>query len=182
MKGHHIPHSEETKKKISKILKEKHLTAWNKGKPAPWAKNLPQQFKKGRIAPHKNQREKQCLICNKTFSVSPLRERIKLCSRKCKADSQRGKKPWNWKGEITTEIVRLRYTNEYKLWRTAVFARDNWTCIWCFQKGGRLEADHIKSFALYPELRFAIDNGRTLCILCHRTTDTYGGKSKTKLC
>lgn len=24
----------------------------------------------------------------------------------------------------------------------------------------------------------ALDNGRTLCVICHRTTDTYGGKSR----
>lgn len=69
---------------------------------------------------------------------------------------------------------------EYVLWREAVFARDNWTCIWCGQRGGRLNADHIKPWNLYPELRYELSNGRTLCVPCHRTTDTYGSKSRKK--
>lgn len=78
-----------------------------------------------------------------------------------------------------TPLVKLiRHSIEYKLWREAVFKRDNWTCLWCFQRGGVLNADHIKPFAHFPELRFAIDNGRTLCLPCHRTTDTYGNKKQ----
>lgn len=80
---------------------------------------------------------------------------------------------------------KIRESKEYKLWRTAVFERDNFTCVWCGirnEKGlGKtiiIQADHIKPFAYFPELRFAIDNGRTLCKECHKTTATYGGKSK----
>src|SRR3990167_7364961 len=84
----------------------------------------------------------------------------------------------NWNGGIYPHHKAIRHSLEYKLWREAVFKRDNYTCIWCGERGKFLNADHIKPFALFPELRFAIDNGRTLCIDCHKTTDTYGGKSK----
>ena len=57
--------------------------------------------------------------------------------------------------------------------RLEILQRDNFTCIWCGEHGGKLNADHIKPFAQYPELRFAIDNGRTLCLPCHKTTDSY---------
>lgn len=85
-----------------------------------------------------------------------------------------------WKGGISGVNDRIRQSIEYKLWRESVFKRDNYTCIWCgirSKKGlGRIfiEADHIKPFSQFPELRFAIDNGRTLCAPCHRTTDSFG--------
>ena len=91
-----------------------------------------------------------------------------------------GKNNYRWKGGITPLYWRIRNSFEYKNWREAVFKRDDFTCTWCKQKGGKLNVDHIKPFALFPELRFAIDNGRTLCIGCHRITDTYGGRTKNK--
>lgn len=82
----------------------------------------------------------------------------------------------NWKG-TTPKNKLLRKTKEYRLWRESVYKRDNYTCQMCGMRGGELHADHIKPFAYFPELRFAIDNGRTLCAPCHRKTDTWGGKA-----
>jgi len=89
-----------------------------------------------------------------------------------------GKKNKNWKGGITPVHIQIRNSTEYRLWRESVFERDNYTCVWCGTRGGKLNADHIKPFALFPELRLAIDNGRTLCVSCHRKTETWGGRTK----
>lgn len=84
-----------------------------------------------------------------------------------------------WKGGVTVPNELARKSQEYRLWRESVFKRDNYTCQECGVRGGCgkkvvLNADHIKPFAWFPELRYAIDNGRTLCIYCHKKTPTYG--------
>lgn len=115
----------------------------------------------------------------RTGKRPPLRMKGFKCSietRKKMSDANKGSKCHFWKGGIAPMNKIMRMSVEYKLWREAVFKRDNWTCIWCGFKG-YVQADHIKPFALFPELRFSIDNGRTLCVLCHKTTDTYGGKT-----
>jgi hypothetical protein len=78
----------------------------------------------------------------------------------------------------TAEILIARMSLRYKLWRESVFVRDDYTCQICGKKGGKLNADHIESFARYPEMRYDLSNGRTLCEQCHRLTPTFGGKSK----
>lgn len=85
-----------------------------------------------------------------------------------KGDIRHGKNHWNWKGGITPINRALRDSIEYEAWRTKVFERDLYTCQNCGEVGGRLEADHIKPWSLFPELRFVLSNGRTLCKPCHK--------------
>lgn len=90
-----------------------------------------------------------------------------------------------WKGGVTPQHLLLRNSPEYRIWREAVFERDNWTCVFCgrrSQVGDKvvLHADHIQPFADYPELRLDVNNGRTLCKDCHKTTDTYGVNTRFK--
>jgi hypothetical protein len=75
-----------------------------------------------------------------------------------------------WKGGVTPLHAKLRLTVEYKIWRDAVFKRDNYTCQSCLIRNGAgtgndvyLEAHHIQPFAQFPEHRFDISNGIALC-------------------
>lgn len=89
-----------------------------------------------------------------------------------------GSRNVNWKGGVTPHNVMLRHSIEYKAWRKKVFERDGYTCQSCGARGVKIHADHIMPFAYFPELRFEINNGRTLCVPCHKDTDTYGNKAK----
>ena len=84
------------------------------------------------------------------------------------AESLRGDKSRFWKGGLTSENRKQRNSPQYKSWRTAIYERDNYTCKFCNIKGGKLNADHIKIWSLYPKLRFDISNGQTLCRPCHK--------------
>lgn len=92
--------------------------------------------------------------------------------RKISLGHLKEKSHW-WKGGISTINRRIRASSNFRLWREAVFLRDNWICQKCKIKSSNgklvyLHPHHIKSFAQFPELRFAIDNGITLCNKCHK--------------
>lgn len=92
--------------------------------------------------------------------------------------SRLGSKSHLWKGGLTKKNYRLRRSSTFKNWRKAIYERDDYTCQTCKVRGGRLHPHHIKSWELYPELRFEVSNGQTLCISCHKQTDSYGKSFK----
>ena len=83
---------------------------------------------------------------------------------------RKGENGANWRGGITPELRRARQCKEYYEWRRQVLARDNETCQHCFGASGdqKRVGHHIKSFTFYPELRYVVDNGITLCESCHK--------------
>ena len=84
-----------------------------------------------------------------------------------------GKENNSWKGGKSRTKSGGK---EYQKWRVEVFLRNNFTCQDCKKRGCYLEAHHIKSWANYPELRFDVNNGRTLCLDCHKLTPSYRKK------
>lgn len=83
-------------------------------------------------------------------------------------------------GKIRGGSGAQRNMPEYIAWRTAVFERDSYTCQACGDKK-RLNAHHIKTWTGYPDLRFDLTNGITLCFSCHAKKHPHIGFSKGKI-
>lgn len=99
-------------------------------------------------------------------------------ARNAMSERFKGDKSTFWRGGLASSNAIARSSAKYKDWRKSVFDRDNYTCCECGARGVKLNADHIKPFALYEELRYELSNGRTLCVPCHKKTDTYGRRTR----
>ncbi len=80
-----------------------------------------------------------------------------------------GKKPWNY---LEDRNLVKKFNRQigpiYNEWRMAVWTRDNFRCKICNRDcKGRIEAHHILPWKDYPELRYDVNNGITLCHFHH---------------
>ncbi len=164
------PLSEEHKKKISESCKKSGCGKWSKGIKVPKSVRLKQSKSMKRMYANRGEQFRK-----------EQGKKISLAVKGIPRPDLRGENSGQWKGGVTPEHEKIRKSLEYKFWRIAIFKRDNYICQLCGKRGGKLQADHIKPFSLYPELRLAIDNGRTLCKPCHLKTDTWGGNSRKKI-
>lgn len=152
------------------------------------------RFKKGQAAWNKSGWYKPCLVCSADTWTTPGKEKTgrgKYCSLGCRSDARKnmvvteetrkklseahkgkpknyslkGDKHPNWKGGVTKQDRLERMKFRRKMQRL-VFERDNYTCQFC-ESTGSVQVDHIKRWKDYPELRFDMDNCRTLCMACH---------------
>jgi hypothetical protein len=92
---------------------------------------------------------------------------LSLEHRKKLSETHTGERHPNWQGGITPQHKKIRASFVYKIWKQSVLNRDNHTCQFCESKKKPLHAHHIFPFKDYPEDRFNIDNGITLCGDCH---------------
>jgi len=118
----------------------------------------------------------KCVICEKVVLTQPAQMKLRnrqTCSMECRGKLKRtqAEKRREKYGYTKHQLDRLaRYSPEAQEWRRLVFERDDYTCQACGIRGGKLEADHIKPWAYFEDLRFELDNGRTLCRGCHDKT------------
>jgi hypothetical protein len=165
---------------------QKGFTPWNKGlsaKTDPRVKeNIEKSFRTrgvtkpvlpecacgcGGIVRHRRGSKKNRYIQGHHLKLDWVREKMM-------AGLPKGKDHPCWQGGKTEEQARLRNTARYRAWRKAVFERDDYTCQDCSRRGGDLEAHHLRPWSLYHDLRFEVSNGQTLCVKCHRKTDSFG--------
>lgn len=114
--------------------------------------------------------------------VSERFKGIKKSSDMLRKRSETVKLKYDKIGRKANKLQQIRDSEDYSLWRKAIFERDRYACVKCGDnQGGNLEADHIISLSfLYKEAQitgiqnyYDIDNGRTLCTNCHKQTYTY---------
>lgn len=123
--------------------------------------------------------KRKCKVCKEMFKCNPSDKTVncsKSCSSKYQSVTRSGSKSPSWKGGLTPSYLKDRRGLKYKNWRIAVFTRDNYTCQMCGQVGGKLQADHVMPFAFYPDIRFEVLNGQTLCVGCHKKTHSFMSK------
>lgn len=113
-------------------------------------------------------------------SVERKAHKVMLKNRR----SYNGSNNPNWKDGKTKVSMLIRKCFKYRQWRSDIFTRDNFNCQECGQRGGELEAHHLKQFsdilienniktleeALVCEELWNLNNGQTLCKDCHNKT------------
>jgi len=118
-----------------------------------------------------NRGPKRCGYCKREYSKGPTTSitvfwNQKFCSKLC---SDKG--GFRYSGEnhpsYRENARRRNRGGSHHKWANAVIGRDKSTCQSCGESGVELHAHHIKPYKDYPELRFDVDNGLTLCFKCH---------------
>lgn len=194
--GKHMP--DEVKKKISSSMMghAPNSGCFKKGNIPPY-----KGVKNPKIAGDKHPNwkphiEKPCAHCGKMMSIPQWNKQRRFCDAACWALGHRGANSPVYKGDRAYTPLRTRIMQlpEYVAWRANVFKRDGYACVLCHEKG-YLEADHIKTYASIikdhgvdsPEKArgcmelWDVRNGRTLCRMCHRKSDTHGLRSKKSI-
>lgn len=132
---------------------------------------------RGRIPWNRTNIYVSCKVCELKFRVTLTTKRLRrTCSKACYKiyrQNFRVEQASNWQGGKVAKNRLIRGRIEYKDWRKSVFERDDYTCQQCNKRGVYLNAHHVKPFSKFPELRFDVSNGQTLCRDCHYSV-TWG--------
>ena len=145
-----------------------------------------------------------CQFCEKIIFFKARRdiERQKYCSHSCRQKFRASIGDWPkekmWAKAYSPEanakksqlgdknprylkdrsLVKTHYLPaERNHWRREVYKKCGRSCVLCGSTKA-LRADHIKPICAYSELRYDINNGRTICERCDVKSLTYGEGAK----
>lgn len=117
-------------------------------------------------------REKECQKCGVVFkqrAKEPLQNFLKrkFCSKPC-ADAGgfrfSGEDHHNYNPNADR---RKNRGFEFYKWADAVKSRDGMRCVKCGTSDNEMQAHHVKPWNLFPDLRYEVSNGITVCAPCH---------------
>ena len=107
-----------------------------------------------------------------------------LKCKKCQGLSVRGENNPAWLPPELRKVTaseQIRQSAEYKEWRLSVWIRDKTKCQICGIRKDPMVAHHLDGFNAFPEKRFDVDNGVTLCDFHHISFHSnYGFGNNTK--
>jgi len=121
----------------------------------------------------------KCIDCNELLAT-----RTAFRCKKCQGIASRGENNPSWKPPEECyggEAMQARNSMEYKAWRLSVWVRDKTKCQICGIRKDPMVAHHLDGFNLFPEKRFDVSNGITLCDFHHIAFHSnYGFGNNTK--
>lgn len=160
--------SSETKKKISES--KKGTPAWNKGKKGCFTESTLAKMRLARVGKVLTEEQK----LNHSIGAKKAGVGKWMIGRKLSEEHKKnigGRKPWNWI-EVRSELAKgdneYRNSPAHKEWSRSIKNRDGWKCkISNDDCSGKVVAHHILTWKDYPELRYEVNNGITLCHAHH---------------
>lgn len=196
-----LPNCFDCGKKLTVYKRKRCRSCWNnfyKGKnTARWTGGFPKcktckillsnryatYCRKHRVYPPSTVPVVKCAVCRKKLN----RNAHNSGNKYCKTCVHLGKRSCLWKGGLTKLGHSIRNSAKNKKWIKKILERDCFACILC-GKVGKLHVDHfpvsfanlIKSLniktkkdAMSHKEFWKTENGRTLCVSCHKKTPTY---------
>lgn len=119
---------------------------------------------------------KSCGCLKKDAAVENIKKSHKV---------NKGVEHYNFNKNITNEErTAMRYEigrEDRRKWRKAIYERDDYSCVICNKRGGKINAHHLNGFNWDTDGRYDVENGVTLCNSHHlEFHSAYGYGDNTK--
>lgn len=130
-----------------------------------------------------NGKTKMPALCPKGHKVQASYTQMQQngsCCKQCSIERHTGKNSPRWRHDLNEtareENYRQKRSTKANRWSKAIKRRDK-KCVVCGSTK-KLHSHHLNAWATFPDQRFNISNGVTLCKCCHEAFHSYYGKGE----